>query len=99
MNDEAVAPRLFAPSAPSASTVAKSRSPLAAKSDASLPSTLSEFRPVATPVALVVNGAPVVSPTSMRPASLPTVSNSNARPPLRLLPRRHGSLPVFERQP
>ena len=39
----------------------------AAKSAASLPSTLSAFRPVATPVALVVNGAPAVLPTSIRP--------------------------------
>ena len=40
-----------------------------AKSAASLPSTRSAFRPVATPVALVVNGAPVGLPVSMRPPS------------------------------
>ena len=51
------------------------------------------------PVALVVNGAPVASPTSIRPPSLPVVSNSNARPLLRLLARMHGSWPVSERQP
>ena len=33
------------------------------------------------------------------PASLPAVTNSNARPPLRLLARTHGSLPGLERQP
>ena len=38
---------------------ARSRSVAAAKSAASLPSTRSALRPVATPVALVVNGAPV----------------------------------------
>jgi hypothetical protein len=69
------------------------------KSAASLPSTLSALKPVATPVAFVVSGAPVVSPVSMRPASLPTVSNSNARPPLRLLARMQGSAPALERQP
>ena len=41
----------------------------AAKSAASLPSTRSALRPVATPVALVVNGAPVALPVSMRPPS------------------------------
>ena len=57
-------------------------------------------QPVATPVALVVNGAPVWSPpTSIRPASLPIVTNSKARPPLRLLARTQGSLPGLERQP
>ena len=45
------------------------------------------------PVALVVNGAPVASPIAIGPPSLPTVANSNARPPLRLFARTHGSLP------
>ena len=51
----------------------------------------SALRPVATPVALVVNGRASVPFASMWPPSVPLVSNSKARPVLRLLERMHGS--------
>ena len=70
-----------------------------AKSAASWLSTRSAFRPVATPVAVVVNGLPLASLVVIRPASLPSVANSNARPVLRLFARTHGSWPEAERQP
>src|ERR671931_122760 len=58
------------------------------------PSTWSAFRPVATPLAVVVNGAAFAGPV-ICPTSVPVfVLNSNARPAVRLLARRHGSLPV-----
>src|SRR3954447_17917395 len=75
------------------------RSDADAKSAASLPSTRSALRPLATPVALVENGAPFTLPVSMKPPSAPTVANSKARPPLRLLALTQGSLPALERQP
>ncbi len=77
---------------------------------ASSPSTSSAFRPVATPVAFVVNGffvSPPV-PAVMRPAtSPPDALNSNAKPFARLFERRHGFCgvgvaaepPAPERQP
>src|SRR5436190_22161341 len=101
---EAVAPR-WSPRAPVAPvTVANRGSAAAVISSALLPSTWSALRPVATPLAVVVNGAavagPVMAPTSVPPLAL----NSKARPLVRLLARRHGSLPfgvppVAERQP
>src|SRR6185312_7806668 len=91
------APR-WLPSAPAEDTWAN-RFADAAMSAASWPSTLSAFRPVATPVALVVNGAAVVGP-SIRPTSVPEfVANENARPLDRLLARRHAFAPVRARQP
>ena len=96
----AVGPVTVGVPVPESETIANDSCVAAAKSVALLPSTWSAFSPVATPVALVVKGAPVWSPpTSIRPASLPTVTNSNARPPLRLFERMQGSLPGFERQP
>ena len=55
MFDAELAPRL-APSVPASETAAN----FGAMSSALLPSTWSAFRPVATPVALVVNGAAFV---------------------------------------
>jgi hypothetical protein len=52
-------------SVPSALTAANSESDGEAMSLPSRPSTLSAFKPVATPVALVVNGAPELSPVLM----------------------------------
>src|SRR3954447_506880 len=58
------------------------------------PSTWSAFRPVATPVAFVVNGAALVLPDVMRPTSGPPLDeNSNARPSARSLARTQGWLP------
>ncbi len=72
-----------------------------------MPSTLSAFKPVATPVAFVVNGAAlalvaVIEPTCVAAAFVEL--NSKARPEARLLARMHGSLPFGvppapERQP
>ena len=100
----AVAPR-WSPSAPVAPlTVANFACAAAVISSALLPSTWSAFRPVATPFAVVVNGAavagPVMAPTSVPPLAL----NSKARPSARLLARTQGSLPfgvppAAERQP
>ena len=97
----AVAPRPVTVGAPEAgtSTAAVRKSAAIAKSLASWLSTRSAFRPVATPVAFVVNGAPVASLVVMLPAWLPSVANSNARPVLRLFERMHGSWPVADRQP
>ena len=79
-------------------------------SSAPLPSTRSAFRPVATPVAFVMNGfvaSPPV-PTEMRPAMVPSEAlNSNAKPVERLFARMHGFCgrgvaaepPAAERQP
>src|SRR3954463_6181519 len=101
---EAVAPR-WSPSAPVAPvTVAKRGSAAAVISSALLPSTWSALRPVATPLAVVVNGAAVAGPV-MAPTSVPLLLlNSNARPGGRLLARTQGSLPFGvppapERQP
>src|SRR3954471_16987633 len=96
----AVAPRC-ALSAPASETTANlfCARALATISYAFWPSTRSAFRPVATPVALVVNGAAVAGP-SMRPTSVPDfVANENARPLARLLARRHARVPVRARQP
>ena len=96
---DAVAP-FPARSVPPSATAANSRSPAAAKSVESLSSSLSALRFATLPVALVVNGTPVVSLTRISPPSLPPVSNSNARPVERLLARTHGSaLPASARQP
>src|SRR3954447_10868125 len=103
-----MAPRLLSPRLPLALTVANRRpadsawtSLAAAKSVASLPSTLSAFRPVATPVAFVVNGAPVVLATVIEPAVEPVVVNWNAWPPLRLDARTQAGAPAVAaaRQP
>src|SRR3954453_12846695 len=101
---EAVAPR-WSPNAPVAPvTVAKRGSAAAVISSALLPSTWSALRPVATPLAVVVNGAAVAGPV-MAPTSVPLLLlNSNARPVVRLLARTQGSLlfgvpPAPERQP
>ena len=95
-------------SAPAPSTVSASSPSLARaapiRAGASWPSTRSALRPVATPVAFVVNGF-LVSPPA--PAvNVPMVSplvalNSNARPPSRLFERRQGFMlsPVPARQP
>src|SRR3954452_20221305 len=90
---EAVAPR-WSPSAPVAPvTVAKRGSAAAVISSALLPSTWSALRPVATPLAVVVNGAAVAGPV-MAPTSVPLLLlNSNARPGVRLLARTQGLLP------
>src|SRR5919202_1517374 len=97
----AVAPR-WSPSVPAAETTAKrvaAAGPAVTMSVAFAPSTRSAFRPVATPVALVVNGAAFVGP-SMRPTSVPEfVWNEKARPLDRLLARRHAFVPVCARQP
>ena len=76
---------------------------------ASTPSTRSALRPVATPVALVVNGflASPPPPTVIRPALAPLWAlNSKAKPVERLLARMQGLVggvaaepPVVERQP
>src|SRR4051812_21067107 len=95
-----VAPR-GAPGAPASDTTANlfCAWALATISVALWPSTRSAFRPVATPVALVVNGAAVAGP-SIRPTSVPEfVANENARPLARLLARRHARVPVRARQP
>ena len=75
--------------------------------DASLPSTLSALKPVATPVAFVVSGAAFGFAASIVPtavAFLPLEASSNARPSARLFARTQGSLPFAvpptpERQP
>ena len=92
--------------APGSVTAANSRLPASAvtsaavaKSAASLPSTLSALKPVATPVALVVSGAPVGGADLDAAAFLADGLNSKARPPLRLMARMQGSLPRLERQP
>src|SRR3954449_11662667 len=85
-------------------TVANRGSAAAVISSALLPSTWSALRPVATPLAVVVNGAAVAGP-GMGPSSVPLVLlNSNARPVVRLRARTLGSLPFGvppapERQP
>ena len=66
-------------------------------SSAPLPSTWSAFSPVATPLALVVNGAALTLPEVIEPTSVPPLAeNSKARPLARLLERMHGELPVVE---
>ena len=86
-----------APSAPVSATCANGVNATVAfmMSTACCPSRRSAFRPVATPVALVVNGT-VVSPplpTVIVPPCVPPVSNSNAKPFARLFDRMHGLLP------
>ena len=79
------------------------------RAEASAPSTRSALRPVATPVALVVNGffASPLPPAVIRPALAPSCAlNSNSKSVERLFARTHGFFgglaadpPVVERQP
>src|SRR3954453_10486800 len=101
---EAVAPR-WSPRAPVAPvTVANRGSAAAVISSALLPSTWSALRPVATPLAVVTNGAAVAGPGMAPPLVRPWAWTSKAGPLVRLRARRQGSLPlgvprVAERQP
>jgi hypothetical protein len=83
---------------PSASTWTPPTETPAAMSEALSPSTWSAFRPVATPVALVVNGlafelAVLPSPTEICPTTSPAPANSNAKPAARFDARRQGAEP------
>ena len=86
---------------PSASTWTPPTETPAAMSEALLPSTWSAFRPVATPVAFVVNGfafelAVLPSPTEICPTTSPSPANSNAKPAARFDARRQGAEPDAE---
>src|SRR3954470_21345360 len=83
---------------PSAATWTPPTETAPAMSEALLPSTWSAFRPVATPVAFVVNGfafelAVLPSPTEIRPTTSPSPANSNAKPAARFDARRQGADP------
>src|SRR5690606_18664305 len=76
-------------------------------SDASLPSTLSALRPVATPAAFAGKGLPGWGaggfPGEITPPVAPSEANSNARPPARFDALRQGAepsaVPLGVRQP
>src|SRR3954464_11483229 len=83
---------------PSAATWTPPTETPPAMSEALLPSTWSAFKPVATPVAFVVNGfafelAVLPSPTEIRPTTSPSPANSNAKPAARFDARRQGAEP------